>query len=69
MVCYLFETILLELCIAPRDNVSKSLGFETFVIVLNINRGADEEWLEHEQYYESVIDLLEEGDGDVMMVD
>jgi len=64
MVCYFFETIL-EFCIAPRDNVSKSLGFETFI--LKINSGADEEWLEHEQY-ESVVDLLED-DGDVVMVD
>lgn len=64
MVCYFFETIQ-ELCLAPRDNVSSSLGFESFII--KINSGFDDEW---RLQAESVVDLLGndgDADGDVVM--
>ena len=42
MVCYFFETVL-ELCLAPRHNVSTSLGFEAFIV--KIGQAYGDEWL------------------------
>ena len=53
MVCYFFETIQ-EICLAPKDNVSLSLGFDSFIN--KINCGFDDDW---RLQAESVVDLLE----------
>ena len=42
LVCYLFETVL-ALCIAPDENVSSSLGFESFF--MKIIDGFTNEWI------------------------
>eukprot|EP00979_Chaetoceros_neogracilis_P003733 scaffold656_cov271-Chaetoceros_neogracile.AAC.43 len=68
LVCYFFETIQ-ELCLAPkgRDNVSSSLGFESFII--KINSGFDKEWIEQNLVIDDqqVMERARDDDGDVVM--
>jgi hypothetical protein len=50
-----------------RDNVSSSLGFESFII--KINRGFDKEWIEQNLVIDDqqAMERARDDDGDVVM--
>ena len=66
LVCYFFETIQ-ELCLAPRDNVSSSLGFESFIIKINSSFG--EGWIKQNLVIDDqqIMEMATDDDGDAVM--
>ena len=66
LVCYFFETIQ-ELCLAPRDNVSSSVGFESFTIKINSSFG--EEWIAQSLIIDNqqAMEIEPDDHGDVVM--